>query len=132
MNAILVKFSKVTVSTILKIFEKQFKRAFCPRNEIANQKKKHLKIECCQVIGLIYRWKIGVFWKSIKETPNIEFHFCYSKTPLHVTFLHIFSTFFFKISPTSHTYANPPTFSCRISPLIICFSSYYCETFLIP
>ena len=133
MKAILMKFSKMTVSTILKIFSKTIEKSISPyKCNCKFQKKSHLKIECCQVIGLIYRWKNGVFWKFIKETPNIEFHFCYSKTPLYVTFLHFFQLFFFKISPSAHTHANPPTFSCRISPLIICFSPYYYKTFLIP
>ena len=41
MKAILMKFSKMTVSTILKIFQKHFKKAFRPRNEIASFKKNH-------------------------------------------------------------------------------------------
>ena len=116
----------------LRFFQKQFKKAFCPRIEIPNLKKKsHLKIETCQVIGLIYRWKTRVFWKFIKKTPNIDFRFCCSKTPLHVTFLHFFQLFFFKISPTSHTLRFPPTFSIGVSPLIILFSPSYGKTFLV-
>jgi len=35
------------------------------------KKKTHLKFECWQVIGLIYRWNLDVFSKCIKETPHI-------------------------------------------------------------
>ena len=36
-----MKISKLTVSTILEIFQKQFEKAFCPRNEFANLQKNH-------------------------------------------------------------------------------------------
>ena len=114
----------------MRFFQKQFEKAFCPRNEFANlQKKAHLRIEK-KVIGLIYRWKTRVFWKFIKKSPYSDFHFRCSKTPLHVTFLHFFQLFFFKISPTSQRLRFPPIFTIDLSPLIILFSPSYEKRFL--
>ena len=88
------------------------KKTSCPRFRITNIKKKtHLKIECWEVIGLMYRWNLSVFWKCIKETPNILFFFAYSKSPLHVTFSWFFFVFFVKNTPKLPLVAkSAPTF----------------------
>ena len=77
-------------------FRNIFKKHFALELNFQVLKKSHLKIECWQVIGLIYRWKTSVFKKCNLKTPNIGFRFCCSKTPLHVTFLHFLQLFFSK------------------------------------
>ena len=113
----------------MRFFQKQFEKAFCPRNEFANLQKNHTLESQKKVIGLIYRWKTRVFWKFIKKSPYSDFHFRCSKTPLHVTFLHFFGFFFSKISPTSHTVRIPPIFTIDLSPLISLFSPFFKKRF---
>ena len=49
-----------------------------------------------------------VFWKFIKKTPNIDFVFWTSKTPLHVTFSRFLPLIFFKTSKVQHTHVSFP------------------------
>ena len=112
-------------------FQKQFKKAFCPRIEIPNLQKHHtLKSNVVKLSALYIGEKLTFFENLLRKPRILIFIFVPQKHPACNIFT--FSpTFFFKISPTSHTHAFPPTFSIGVSPLIIHFSPSYGETFLI-
>ena len=107
------------------------KKHFALESNLPILKKTHLRIECLQVICLTYWWKMCVFWKFIKKTPNIDFVFWTSKTPLHVTFSRFLPLIFFKTSKVQHTHVSFPHFSNPLSPLIHLFWTFYMTKFLI-
>ena len=105
-------FSKIHVFTIFQIFSKSLWKKFCPRIAFATiEKKPPLKIDCWQVISLTYWWKMSIFKKCIKKTPNIDFVFLSSKTHLHVTNSGFFPSIFFKTCPFLHPPPRNPRFN---------------------